>query len=161
MWAAKELTAGNVWLEKFCVTVQLIPWRVWVPIPSRTHQSSQGIVCGVSEWENGNVYILNQWLSTHQRSSAEHEKQHWKDSMSIFYGHSEAFRPYTVCGCTESDTWSTGLLVSLQLVAVQEFTISIKFESSNIETRKLQLNNPVGIYLLSVSVWERLCARNF
>lgn len=60
------------------------------------------------------------------------------------------FKPHTVCGCTESDTWSAGLLMSLQ----QEFTISIKFESSNIETLKVGLNNPVGIYLLSVSVGD-------
>lgn len=87
-------------------------------------------------------------------------KQHWKDCISVFYGHSKAFNPYTACGYSESDTWSTGRLMSLPLIASQEFTISIKSESSNTETLKLQLNNPVGIYLLSVSVRESPCARN-
>lgn len=80
--------------------------------------------------------------------------------MTIFHGHTEAFSPYTVCGCIESDPRSTGRLMSLPLITVQESTISIKCESSNIETLKLQLNNPVGIYLLSVSVRESLSARN-
>lgn len=63
-------------------------------------------------------------------------KQQLRGCMFVFYGHSTAFKPYTVCGCTESDTWSAGWLMSLQLIAAQEFTISIKFESSNIETLK-------------------------
>lgn len=32
---------------------------------------------------------------------------------SVFYG-------YSVCGCIRSDTWSTELLISLQLIAVSE-----------------------------------------
>lgn len=74
---------------------------------------------------------------------------------SVFYGYS-----VYVCVCVRSDTWSTGLLMSLQLIAVQEFTIYIKFESNNIETLKFYLNNPVGNYLLSVSVRESPRARN-
>lgn len=61
-----------------------------------------------------------------------------------------AFNPYTV-----SDAWSRGWLTSLPLIAVQEFIISNKFKSSNAETLKLQLNNPVGIYLRSASIRER------
>ena len=80
--------------------------------------------------------------------------------MTIFLKHSEAFNPYAVCCSIESHSQSTGRLMSLLLIRLQKSIKSIKCESSNTETLKLQLNNLVGIYLLSVSVRESLSARN-
>lgn len=65
------------------------------------------------------------------------------------------FKLYTSL-CAVSLIQTLGPLMSWQLIAVQEFPISITFKSGNIET----LNSPVGIYLLSVSVRESPTARN-
>lgn len=71
---------------------------------------------------------------------------YFMDTLRLFYG--------LFCVVAFNQTLrSTGRLMSLLQIAAPEFTISIKFESSNIETLKLGLNKPVGIYPLSVSVW--------
>lgn len=55
-----------------------------------------------------------------------------------------------MCGYTESETLSA----AADVIAVQEFIISFKFESCNIETLKLQLNSPVGDLSIICFCWE-------
>lgn len=96
---------------------------------------------------------------SHQYCSLEYENKTGKNAWPYFMD-TVRLSIHTQCAVALNQTRFTGWLMSLPLITVQESTKFIKCESSNIETLKLQLNNPVGIYLLSVSVRESLCARN-